>query len=248
MRKYLILTTAALIAVSTAPGLIAQPSERDLAAEIFGFSEDSDPLTVRDELLDVLYSGDEADYDGLWYLLLGHGYDDPDIRYMLALSGVSTPPEVPHPLDARDELLDLVSDADDDEIRELQAVLLGFLQDPEIQGLLAWTSPAAATTDASDRMELVASAQTNQKKNPRIGPGPNNGNYDPNSRKCWDRVPQISPGPTAPGSAFPGPVMYPRRDMQNYCKSGIIKRGKCKVYKTLYERDSRKRGNPCSFK
>lgn len=236
MSRDTVLAVALALIASVA---VAQASDdNEPLVALFELPEDAHPLDIRSNLLDFLDGTDEQGIEELWYLVFRAAFDDPTTAAMMAWTGAVEPPELPHPNEARNDLLDLIQTADDEMLLGLREMLRVPLHNDEarwIFGLLG------AHNEGGDLVPVVAAQKAGGKCKNRIGPGPNCGEYDPRSKNCWNRVPQVSPGPV-------GSILYPRRDMQSFCKGGIIKRGKCRVYKSLYRGWSRKNGNPCSFR
>jgi hypothetical protein len=235
MRNVIVLALAVSLALIASVAVAQAPADNEPLVVLFDLPEDAHPLEIRRNLLDFIDGTDEQGFEDLWYLVFRSVFDDPATAAMMAWTGAGEPPELPHPNDARMELLDLIHAADDETLIGLRETLRAPLESDEARWILGLFG---THNEASD----LVSVETAQCKN-RIGPGPNCGNFDPRSSNCWNRVPQVAPGP-----GLPGTVMYPRRDMQNFCNGKILQRAKCRVYKTAYRRWARKNGNPCSFK
>ncbi|MCY3969425.1 MAG: hypothetical protein OXG74_05805 [Acidobacteria bacterium] len=220
----------------------APDDDNEPLVALFSLPEDAHPLDIRSDLLDFIDGTDEQGIEEFWYLVFHAVYDDPTIAAMMAWTGASKPPELPHPNVARNELMDLIQTADDETLLGLREMLRAPLGSDEARWIFGLLNAGTHNEPLESDLVTVEAAQrqNGQCKN-RIGPGPNCGNYNPKSSNCWDRVPQISPGPA-------GSIFYPRQAMQDFCKDGVIKRGKCRIYKTAYRRDAKKGGNPCSFR
>ncbi len=233
MRNVIVLALAVSLALIASVAVAQAPADNDPLVLLFELPEDAHPLEIRRHLLDFIDGTDERGFEELWYLVFRSVFDDPTTASMMAWTGAGEPPELPHPNDARMELLDLIHAADDETLTGLRETLRAPLESDEAR----WILGLLGTHNEAPDLISVESAQCTN----RIGPGPNCGNYDPRSSNCWNRVPQVALGPL-------GIVTYPRRDMQNFCNGNIIQRGKCRIFKTAYRRWARKSGNPCSFR